>query len=360
MRVYFGASITQGRKYLKQSRLIVKTVKQLGHQVISEYVVDPRLKIGLGLSPEKLFERETKQVGKSDLMVAEVTLPSWGTSFLMNHALKHKKPVLALYYKENNRKLSMMVRGHPDLYVESYDEDGLKSLLTHYFHFFASLKKRKGKLIVIDGADASGKTTQAKLLVKFLKDQGLGVKFIDFPRYRSSFHGQIVGRYLKGEFGKPEELNPYLTSLAYALDRLTARREISDWLETGDIVIANRYTSSSLAHQTARLPQRKRKEFLAWLYEMEYKKHKIPREDLVIFLYVPALISQRLLKKRGHKDLADKDVRHQKEALKMYLYLTRKYRHWLKIDCIVNGKMKTRKEIHREIIAVLRERGIIK
>lgn len=360
MKVYFGAAITQGREYLKESRLIVKTIRKLGHQVISEYVVNAKLKPGEGLAPEKLFGREIKRIEKADLMIAEVTAPSWGTSFLISHALKQHQPVLALFYQDNHRRLSPMVAGHPDLYVENYDEDNLKSILEHYFNFFARLKMRKGKLIVIDGTDGSGKATQCRLLIKALKKTGFKVKFIDFPRYATSFHGRIVGRFLKGEFGNPSEINPYLASMAYALDRLTARREINGWLEAGNLVVCNRYTSASLAHQTARMPQAKRKQFLDWLYEMEYKKHKIPKEDLVVFLHVPVKTSQKLLKKRGEIDLADVDLKHQQEALKMYLYLTKKFQHWVKIDCVdQKGKLKSVRGIHQLILAALKKRKII-
>lgn len=344
---------------MPQSQLIVETIKTMGHQVISEHVVDPNLKVGEGLTSDELFERERKRVEKSDLMIAEVTAPSWGVPILLSHALKYGKPVLALFYKEAKRSMPMMIRGHPELYVENYNEDNLESILDHYFRFFQRRKKRKGKLIVIDGADGSGKTTQTNLLIKALKDQGQKVKSIDFPRYSSSFYGEVVGRYLRGEFGKPKKVNPYLASLAYALDRLTARKQMIEWLEKGNTVIANRYTTSSLAHQAARLPLKKRKKFLDWLYEMEYKKHKIPKEDLVIFLNVPVAIAQKLLKKKK-KDLADEDIKHQKEALKMYLYLAKKFKHWEKIDCVnQEGKLKSRREVHAMVMRILKKRKII-
>lgn len=360
MKVYFGAAVTYSRKLLPQYQKIVKTIEKLGHRVLSKQVVDPNLKIGDGLSPEELFERETKTIEKAEAVVVELTTPSWGTPLLMERALRYGKPVLALFYKETKRKIPMMIKGHPELYVDHYDEDNIKSILDHYFRFFQRKKKKIGKLIVIDGADCSGKTTQANLLIKDLKKQNFKVKFIDFPRYSSSLHGEIVSRYLRGDFGKPGEVNPYLASLAYALDRLTARKQMRDWLEEGNIVIANRYSSSNMAHQSARLPKRKRKAFLDWLYEMEYKKHKIPKEDLVIFLNVPVEVSNRLLKKRKREDLADEDVKHQEEALRMYLYLTKKFKHWEKIDCVdEKGKMRSRKAIHKMIIQALQKRKII-
>jgi len=255
MKVYFGAAITSSRNFLSIYRRIVKEINKQGHQVLSEYVVDPKLKIGAGLKPEKLFEREAKTIEKVDLMIAEVTEPSWGTAFLMEHALKHGIPVVALFYKDSKRLVPMMVKGHPQLFLENYDLDNIKSILDDYFHFFKTQKKRKGKLIVIDGPDGSGKATQARLLRQSLKKFGKTVQKISFPRYSTSFHGDIVGRFLKGEFGEMDKVSPYLISLAYALDRLTARKQINDWLEAGDYIVSDRYTSASMAHQTAKVPQ---------------------------------------------------------------------------------------------------------
>lgn len=97
MKVYFGAAITLSRKLLPQSQKIVEIIKELGHQVLSEHVVDPKLKPGEGLAPEDIFSREIKTIEKADVMITEVTSPSWGTSFLMSHALNHERPVLALF-----------------------------------------------------------------------------------------------------------------------------------------------------------------------------------------------------------------------------------------------------------------------
>jgi dTMP kinase len=261
-----------------------------------------------------------------------------------------------------------MIAGHPELFVDHYDEDNIGSILRHFFKFVDQKMRRRGKLIVLDGIDASGKGTQSQLLKKALKDRGYDVKYIDFPRYYSSFHGRTVGRYLLGEFGDINSVNPYLASLAYALDRLTARKQIREWLEEGSIVIANRYTSSSMAHQAAKLPPRKRKAFLRWIDEMEYRLHKIPREDLVIFLHMPLEVAQKLLVKKEKrryakgkdKDMAEGDLTHQREALKMYSRLLREKRHWVRVNCIdKKGEVLPKEKIHEKILAVLRKRRII-
>lgn len=368
MRVYFGASITLSRDLLPVYQKIVAEIKDQGHTVLSEYVVDPKLKTGAGLKPEKLFARETETIEKADLMIAEVTSPSWGTAFLIEHALKRGKPVLALFYQNCKQEIPSMIQGHPQLFVENYNLDNLKSILDHYFHFFKKQRQRKGKLIVIDGTDGSGKATQSKLLAESLRKLKKTVRQIEFPRYYTSFHGNIVGRFLKGEFGDINQVSPYLISLAYALDRLTARKQIQDWLEVGDYVIADRYTSANMAHQTAKVPVKERKKFLQWLEEMEYQHHKIPREDIVIFLYVPVEISQKLVEKRSKrdyvagekKDIAEANRKHQEESLKVYLQLAREKKHWVEIDCVDSrGKLKARKAIQKEILQALKGRKLI-
>ena len=347
-------------------RKIVKEIKNLGNQVLSEHVIDPKLKVGAGLTAEKLFSREVETIKKADVMIAEVTEPSWGTAFLIEQALDQGKPVLALFYKEADQPLPIMIKGHPELYIDHYDEDSLHSILKKNLDHFKETKVRKGKLIVIDGADGSGKATQTKKLLSYLKKNRIRNKYISFPRYYTSFHGRNVGQFLKGKYGGNTEVSPYLSSLAFALDRLTARDKIVDWLKEGSLVVADRYVSASLAHQTSKLPPRKRKVFIDWLYTMEYKEHKLPKEDVVIYLYVPAEISQKLLDKKSSrkyikgKDKAEIDITHQKKSIAMYQQLCKKFKHWQMISCIDSkGELLSIDKIHQEVLAVLREKKIL-
>ncbi len=369
MKIYFGAAITHSRELLPQYQKIVGIIKKLGHEVLSEYVVDPKLRIGDGLSAEKLFERETGTVEKADVMIAEVTTPSWGTPFLMAHALEHNKPVLALFYGNNPQEIPLMLKGHPELYVENYDKDNIELVLKKYLEHFEIYKERKGKLIVIDGGDGSGKATQAKLLSDYLKKKKIPVKTFDFPRYYTSFHGKMVGRYLTGEFGDVNEVSPYLVSLAYAVDRAGAREEINEWLKKGGIVLTNRYTTTSKAYMSAKIDPDKREEFIEWLDELEYRIHRMPREDLVIYLDVPLEISQKLMEKRVNrnytngqrKDIHERNLAYLKEVEKMYLDLIKKNKNWIKINClqVADHSIKSKEEIHQEILKVLKEKGII-
>ena len=361
MKVYFGASISLDRSMLPVYQKIVGQIRKLGHTVVSEQVVDPHFIPGGGQSAKKLFAQETKQIEKADVMVAEVSKPSWGTAFLMEHALEHGKRVLALFYKEAQRPMPLMIKGHPELYVEHYDEDNIGTVLKKNLTHFDEVGAKKGKLVVIDGADGSGKSTQTKLLLAYFKKQGLAHKFISFPRYETSFHGRHVGRFLRGEFGGNDEVNPYLSSLAYALDRLTAREQLVEWLAEGNVVLADRYVSATLAHQGSKMSGRKQKEFLDWVYTMEYKEHKLPREDLVIYLYVPAKIAQKLLRKGSHnRDMADVDEAHQKRSMALYKKLVKQNEHWVMVTSVDSqGKLLSVDKIHRKILQILKEREII-
>lgn len=255
MKVYFAASITLSRDLLPVYQAIVSEIKTQGHQVLSEHVVDPKLKIADRADAEKIFAQETEKIERAELMVAEVTAPSWGTAFLMEQALDRSKPVLALYYKDAQEPLPLMIEGHPELYVAHYTLDNIKTVLKKNLEHFAHTDGRKGKLVVIDGTDGSGKATQTRKLLSYFAKQKIPYKYIDFPRYYTSFHGKMVGRFLAGEFGSRDTANPYLASLTYAMDRLTARDELVDWLDEGDIIIANRYTTSNFAFQGARVPK---------------------------------------------------------------------------------------------------------
>ncbi len=368
MKVYFGASFSLDRSMLPVYDEVVQNIKKLGHEVISEHVTNPLTPVGDGLSPKELFDRESKLIANADCMVADVTLPSWGTAFLMEHALSVGKPVLALFYKEAATPLPFMIAGHPDLYVAHYSKGNVRTVLKKNMDYFVSMAKRKGKLVVIDGTDGSGKGTQTELLLKYLDSNNIRNKYIDFPRYYTSFHGQMVGRYLAGEFGSLESSSPYLTSLFYAMDRLTARDEIVDWLEDGNTVVANRYTTSSMAFQTARIEKDKRDEFIKWLYDMEYKEHKLPKEDLVLFLYVPVEISQKLIDQKASrdyvagkkKDINEANVAYQKEVLSLYLELAKKNKHWEVIKCVDSkGKLLSIEKVHEKVVEALKKHEIV-
>ncbi len=368
MRIFFTAATTNNGDYLTQETAIVAEIKKLGHSLTSgEQILDhKKLARDADKSAEEIFYREKQAIDEADCVIAEVTKPSSGVGGELVYALTHHKPVLALFYKDAPNELSAMISGNPSdhLFLEHYDEDSLPIIMKHFLEQVEVEKNRRGKLIVIDGGDGSGKTTQAALLTSYFTKQGIPVKSFDFPRYYSSFHGKIAGRFLAGEFG--ENVSPYLASLAYALDRASAKEEMDLWLSHGGIIVSNRYATSNMAHQGARLPQKDRKDFLAWIDELEYKVHKIPREDIVIYLHVPWQIGMELTKKKGERaylgqksDILEADVRHRQASEDMYLMLARERKGWEIIECAENGVILPKETIHQKVLDVLKKHTLI-
>ena len=146
--------------------------------------------------------------------------------------------------------------------------------------------KNIGKLIVIDGIDGSGKTTQIELLGKYLSEKNIPYEVINFPRYGENIYADLITRYLEGEFGSINEINPYLMALTFAGDRLLAKPLIEGWLAAGKVVIANRYVSASKAHLGANLPEDQRENFMEWVDKLEYETNSTPKPDLNILLNV--------------------------------------------------------------------------
>ncbi len=219
---------------------------------------------------------------------------------------------------------------------------------------------RKGKFIVIDGTDGSGKATQTRLLVSRLKKSGFKVKTVDFPQYKNNFFGRMVGRYLTGEFGGSSEVSPYLASTLYAADRFETKDEIIKWLRNGNIVIADRYASSNQIHQGGKIKNNKeRKIFLDWLEIMEYDVFKIPRPDAIIYLDVPVKFSLKLLKEKkaqikkeylkGKKDIHENDLKHLQDAKKSAIRLVEKTNNWRRVNCVKGDKLMSIESIN-EII----------
>ncbi len=222
----------------------------------------------------------------------------------------------------------------------------------------------KGKLIVIDGSDGSGKATQTALLVKRLKKAGKKVRQISFPRYGETACW-MVERYLNGKYGSADEVGPYTASLFYALDRYDASFTIKRWLEQGFIVIANRYVSSNKGHQLTKITEKaEREKFLRWVDETEYRLLNIPKEDAVIILYIPAAMAQRLVDKKGYRDymkgnkrdIHEGSLTHLKRAEHTYKELTKRYSNWQLIECVENGRLLSKQDIAEKVWKTIKRR----
>lgn len=218
----------------------------------------------------------------------------------------------------------------------------------------------KGKLIVIDGTDGSGKATQTELLIKQLKKDGKKVMVVDFPEYYSNFFGKFIGHCLSEQYYNFVKIHPKIASVLFAADRFESKDKIEKWLKGGYIVIANRYASANQIHQGGKIANTKKREaFIKWLAEMEYGTFKIPKPDIVFFLSVPIPTVLKLIDKRNSrgsraylgkkKDVHERDVEHLKNSRKSALWLSKTQKNWVKIECMKNGELARPHVIHEEI-----------
>ncbi|MFZ4632267.1 MAG: dUTP diphosphatase [Patescibacteria group bacterium] len=209
-----------------------------------------------------------------------------------------------------------------------------------------------GKLIVIDGTDGSGKTTQLNLLKTRLENEGYEVMVADFPQYNQKSAG-LVEEYLSGKYGQADEITPYQASIFYAVDRYDASAKIRNWLQNGKIVLANRYTSANMGHQGGKIDNPlERKAFFNWLYDLEYKLFNIPKPDLSLILHVEAEISQKLAHDRARTDwsgskadIHENNLDHLKKAERVYVEIADSYPEFQLISCTKNNEILSRDEI---------------
>ena len=212
-----------------------------------------------------------------------------------------------------------------------------------------------GKLIVIEGLDGSGKSTQLDLLFENLKKQGKDCKWVSFPDYENP-SSTLVKMYLGGEFGSnPSDVNSYAASAFYAVDRYASYKEVwGEFYESGGTVVSGRYTTSNAIHQTSKLPREQWEDFLNWLYDFEYNKVGIPKADKVIFLDMPVEVSQKLLSKRydgdeTKKDIHESDTKYLSRCRKAAVF-TAKYSNWDIIPCSKDGEARSIEDIANDVL----------
>jgi dTMP kinase len=213
---------------------------------------------------------------------------------------------------------------------------------------------KKGRLVVLEGTDSSGKATQARLLADRLRAEHFEVELASFPRYESRF-GVLVGKYLAGDFGPKEQLDPHAVAMLYAMDRFDFFSTLNGWLVEGKIVVLNRYKASNWAHQGARFESSKQQDaFIRWMMQLEAP---LPEADVTFFLEMPEVHAQALMenadrsadyRKGATRDQHESDVAYLKRTREIYARLCRRL-DWIRISCVTSSAVRDRGVVADEI-----------
>ena len=216
-----------------------------------------------------------------------------------------------------------------------------------------------GKLIVFEGTDGSGKSTQFALLAKRLEAEQIGFQRLRFPQYEEP-SSALIRMYLGGAFGDdPEAVNAYAASTFYAVDRYASYQCVwKDYYQGGGLVVSDRYTTSNAVHQGSKVPEGERAEFFRWLYDLEYDRMGLPRPDLVVLLDMPVELSEQLMRKREqstgtHADIHERDEDYLKKCRDVALHAA-KYYGWRTVTCAKDGAIRGVEDIHEEVYAIVK------
>ena len=213
----------------------------------------------------------------------------------------------------------------------------------------------KGKLIVFEGTDGSGKATQSSLLCDELTHRGIPFRKLEFPRYQEE-SSALIRLYLGGAFGdKPDDVNAYAASVFYSVDRYASYKQ--DWgafYESGGLLIADRYTTSNAVHQTAKLPPEQRDAFLDWLFDFEYRLLGLPEPTRVLYLDMPTEVTERMMRRRESDthttaDIHERDADYLRHCRENAAHVVERC-GWTRIDCARDGAPRTIEDIHREVM----------
>jgi dTMP kinase len=227
------------------------------------------------------------------------------------------------------------------------------------------------KLFVVEGLDGAGKSTQIRLLREFFSGKGYNCEYLHFPRTDTPYFGELIARFLRGEFGSLNEVDPWLVAMLYAGDRKDASDIIKGWLEKGNIVLLDRYTYSNIAYQCAKLDsQEERGALQKWILDLEFSHFGIPLPGLNIFLDVPfsfterKLLSSRTGKDRdylnGTKDIHEESLAFQKKVREIYLNVAAADNRLCIVNCSDDsGNMLPPEKIFKRIISIISERKLL-
>ena len=216
-----------------------------------------------------------------------------------------------------------------------------------------------GKLIVFEGTDGTGKSTQFALLTKRLQNENVSFRRLQFPQYLEP-SSALIRMYLNGEFGdNPNDVNAYAASTFYAVDRYASYQRVwKDYYQGGGFVVSDRYTTSNAVHQGSKVPEGERAEFFRWLYDLEYDRMGLPRPDLVVLLDMPVELSEQLMRKREqstgtHADIHERDEDYLKKCRDVALHAA-KYYGWRTVSCAKDGAIRGVEDIHEEVYAIVK------
>ncbi len=218
------------------------------------------------------------------------------------------------------------------------------------------------KFVVIEGVDGSGKSTQINLMRAYLEKNGIRYRYVHFPRTESGIYGDLIARFLRGDLGNLNSVDPYLVALIYAGDRMDAATQIREWLNQGYLVLLDRYVYSNIAFQCAKIRGKEKQEALRdWILNLEYNYNKIPRPDINILLNVPFTFTQKKLEGtrtgtereylQGMKDIHEDDLGFQQRVKDVYLWQAGTCNDLKIINCAgENGEMHKPENIFAQIL----------
>ncbi len=217
-------------------------------------------------------------------------------------------------------------------------------------------------LIVLEGLDGAGKSTQVKLLKEYIVSKGRELKYLHFPRYTSSVYGEMIAGFLRGDFGNIEQVHPRLVALLFAEDRRDASGMIREWLEQGCCVLLDRYVYSNIAYQCSKIKDKKEADnLMEWIFNLEYNVFGIPEPDVNIFLDVPiGFVDKKLREGRsgdddrdylnGKPDIHEADIAFQAGVREVYMKQCKMDNKFFRINCgDENGNMLPPGEIFKRI-----------
>ncbi len=216
-------------------------------------------------------------------------------------------------------------------------------------------------LIVLEGLDGAGKSTQVKLLKEYIQGKGKSLRYLHFPRFDAPVYGELIAKFLRGDFGAINQVHPQLVALLFAQDRHDAAAQIRQWLNDGDVVLLDRYVYSNIAYQCSKLKDKEEAKALRdWIFDLEYNTFGIPKPDLNLFLDVPISFVDKKLKEnregddreylKGKSDIHEADIQFQIDVRELYLQQTVLDKDFVRVECSdANGGMLPPQEIFANI-----------